>query len=228
MSDSKSLKDQNAWLIRAAMIGHMAAFLWMAAQPAKLFSLDSRSALLRLEALAVPGSASLGLIVIATLVLLGLVPPEWRDRIVHLRRTNPLPGCRAFSEIGPRSSHVDMEALSAKWGPFPVEASAQNQLFYKIYKTVRDDIGVCDAHRRYLAARDIATITFILLIPLPVMSFMANGNAARSFVYLGLLCATYLLCAVAAKNYSHRMVQHVLALNGSEAAAEITRSEVDT
>lgn len=223
MSDSKSLKDQNAWLIRAAMIGHMAAFLWIAAQPAKLFSLDSRSALLRLEALAVPGSASLGLIVIATLVLLGLVPPEWRDRIVHLRRKSPLPGCRAFSEIGPRSSHVDMEALSAKCGPFPIEASAQNRLFYKIYKTVSDDVGVCDAHRRYLAARDIATITFLLLVPLPALAYVANGNGARSLAYAVLLCVTFLLCAIAAKNYSHRMVQHVLALNGSEAAAEITR-----
>lgn len=223
MSDNKSLKDQNSWLIRAAMIGHMATFLWIAVQPAKLFSLDSRSALFRLEALAVPGSASLGLILIATLVLLGLIPPEWRDRIVHLRRKNPLPGCRAFSEIGPRSSHVDMEALSVKFGPFPVEASAQNQLFYKIYKSVRDDVGVCDAHRRYLAARDISTITLILLIPLPILAFVANGNAVRSFVYAGLLCATYLLCAIAAKNYSYRMVQHVLALNSSETVAEITR-----
>lgn len=216
MSDSKSLKEQNAWLIRAAMIAHIVAFAWIATEPLKLLSMSARGVAEKLEALALPGSASLGIIVIASLLLLGMIPPDWRDRIIHLKWRHPLPGCRAFTKIGPNSSHVDMQALIAKLGPLPTDPSDQNKLFYKIYKTVRDDVGVCDAHRRYLAARDIGTITAILVLPLPVLAAFATHNGGRSLAYAMLLFVTYILCALAAKNYSWRMVQHVLALNSSE------------
>lgn len=220
MSDSKSLKEQNAWLIRAAMIAHIVAFAWIAAEPLKLLSLDARSIAQKLETLALPGSASLGVVVIASLLLLGIVPPEWRDRLVHMRWRNPLPGCRAFRQIGPASSHVDMQALTARLGQLPEDAAEQNKLFYKIYLPVRDEIGVCDAHRRYLAARDIATITALLVIPLPILAYVATDNFHRSFTYALLLLAIFGLCAVAAKNYSLRMVQHVLALNSCEIPTE--------
>ena len=36
MADGKSLKEQNAGLIRAAMIGHIVAFAWIAAEPLRL------------------------------------------------------------------------------------------------------------------------------------------------------------------------------------------------
>lgn len=216
MSDSKSLKEQNAWLIRAAMIAHIVAFAWIAAEPLKLLSMSARGVAEKLEALALPGSASLGIIVIASLLLLGMIPPDWRDRIIHLKWRHPLPGCRAFTKIGPNSSHVDMQALIAKFGPLPTDPSNQNKLFYKIYRSVRDDVGVCDAHRRYLAARDIGTITAILVLPLPVLVVFVTHNGSRSFAYAMLLFMTYIFCALAAKNYSWRMVQHVLALNSSD------------
>lgn len=219
MSDSKSLKEQNAWLIRAAMIAHIVAFAWIAAEPLKLLSLDARGVAQKLEALALPGSASLGVIVIASLLLLGVIPPGWRDRLVHLRWRDPLPGCRAFSKIGPASSHVDMEALTARLGKLPENAAEQNKLFYKIYRTVSDEIGVCDAHRRYLAARDIATITALLVVPLPILAYIATNNSGRSVTYALLLLAIFGFCALAAKNYSLRMVQHVLALNSCEMPA---------
>lgn len=214
MSETKSLKDQNAWLIRATMIGHVIAFVWIALEPTKLLGTGATGLGSKLEAMAVPGSASLGLIVIASLLLLGLIPPDWRDRIIHLRWHHPLPGSRAFSKIGPETAHVNMLRLAEKHGPFPEDPAAQNQLFYRIYKPLRDDVGVCDSHRRYLAARDIGTITALLMVPLPFLAFLATGNFARSGIYGLLLVVIFLLCAIAAKNYSLRMVQHVLALTG--------------
>lgn len=213
MSETKSLKEQNAWLIRAAMIAHMAAFAWISLEPSKLIAIGSVNLAKKLEEFAVPGSASLGLIVIASLLLLGLAPPLWRDRIIHLRWHDPLPGSRAFTHIGPQSSHVDMRCLTERLGVLPTTPTEQNQLFYRIYKPLRDDIGVCDAHRRYLAARDIGTITSLLIIPLPILALIGTHNLGRSAAYALFLFATYLLCAIAAKNYSWRMVQHVLALS---------------
>jgi len=216
MAETKSLKDQNVWLIRAAMIAHILAFAWVALEPVKLVGTSPVELGTKLEGLLVPGSASLGLIVIASLLLLGLIPPEWRDRFIHLRWDHPLPGCRAFSEIGPRSSHVDMAALIARIGTPPTDPAAQNQLFYRLYKPLRDDIGVCDAHRRYLAARDIGTISALLVIPLPMMALLATHDIARTCAYAALILLSYILCALAAKNYSCRMVQHVLALAAAD------------
>jgi hypothetical protein len=215
LAEKKSLKDQNAWLIRAAMIAHIVAFAFVSMRPLQLIGLDAKGLMARLQSAALPGSASLGLIVIASLILLGLVPASLRDKLVHLRKSDPLPGCRAFTQVGPRASHVDMDALAKKFGPFPSEPSAQNQLFYRIYRDYRDDVGVLDAHRRYLAARDIGTITAILAAPLPLLSFAITHDGVRSVTYLVALLLIYLLCAVSAKNYSWRMVEHVLALASS-------------
>lgn len=212
MADTKSLKAQNARLIRAAMIAHAIAFTWIALEPAKLVKSSPVQLTAKLETMAVPGSASLGLIVIASLVLLGLIPPNWRDRLIHLRWHHPLPGSRAFTIVGPTSSHVDMAVLTTKLGALPSEPGEQNRLFYRIYKPLRDDVSVCDPHRRYLAARDIGTITALLIVPLPLLAVAINNNVARSGAYAACLLVAYLLCAISAKNYGWRMVQHVLAL----------------
>lgn len=215
MAEGKSLKEQNAGLIRAAMIGHVVAFAWIAAEPLHLLSMDGRMLVARLEEAAAPGTAALGLIVVASLLLLGLIKPDWRDRIMHWRWRDPLPGSRAFTSVGPQSSHVDMAVLETKYGPLPLAGREQNQLFYRIYRAFRDDVAVLDAHGRYLAARDIGTITALVMIPLPWLAWWASGNGMRALAYGGVLLVVYVLCVVAAKNYSWRMVQHVLALASS-------------
>jgi len=216
VAEKRSLKDQNAWLIRAAMIAHIAAFAWISIEPLKVIGLDAGSMLAKLQAAALPGSASLGLIVIASLILLGLIPPALRDKLIHLRLSNPLPGCRAFTEVGPHADHVDIAVLDQKFGPLPTDPAEQNQLFYRIYRDFRDEIGVLDSHRRYLAARDIGTITLVLAIPLPLLSFAITNQAVRSAAYFAALAGGYLLLAIAAKNYSWRMVENVLALASSK------------
>lgn len=219
MAEGKSLKEQNAGLIRAAMIGHIVAFAWIAARPLRLLSLSGRDFAAKLETMAAPGTAALGLIIVASLILLGIMSPNWRDRVIHWRWDDPLPGCRAFSVIGPHSSHVDMPNIEARHGPLPERCEEQNKLFYKIYREHRDDIGVLDAHGRYLAARDIGTITVILVVTLPWLAWWANGDFWRSVAYGGALLAVYGCCVIAAKNYSWRMVQHVLALASSSEPA---------
>jgi hypothetical protein len=216
MAKGKSLKEQNAGLIRAAMIGHIVAFVWIAGEPLRLLSMNGRVLAARLEAAAAPGTAAFGLIVVASLLLLGLIDPSWRDRIMHWRWSDPLPGCRAFTSVGPLSSHVNMAVIEAQYGPLPVAGKEQNQLFYRIYREFREDIGVLDAHGRYLAARDIGSITVLVMVPLPWLAWWASGNGGRAVGYGVVLFLLYVLCAIAAKNYSWRMVQHVLALASSK------------
>lgn len=221
MADGKSLKEQNAGLIRAAMIGHIVAFAWIAAEPLRLLSMNSRMLAAQLEAAAAPSTAALGLIVVASLLLLGLINPGWRDRIMHWRWHDPLPGCRAFTRVGPLSSHVNMAALEAQYGPLLLASKEQNQLFYRIYREYRDDVGVLDAHGRYLAVRDIGTITALVMIPLPFLAWWASGNGERALGYGVVLLLIYALCVAAAKNYSWRMVQHVLALASSKTSSDV-------
>lgn len=216
IAEGKSLKKQNAGQIRAAMIGHMLAFVWIAAEPARLLNMDEASLLNQLKSGAAPSAAAVGLIAIASLLLLGMINPNWRDRIIHLRLRDPLPGCRAFTSVGPASSHVNMEQLEKTFGALPKIGAEQNRLFYKIYRDHREDISVLDAHGRYLAARDIGTITALVMLVLPWLAWLASGNTTRSFAYGVALIAVYGLCAWAAKNYSWRMVQHVLALASSK------------
>lgn len=216
MAENKSLKEKNAWLIRAAMIAHILAFFWVATNLGKLLSADQVSLTSQLEALAAPGTAALGLIVIASLLLLGFVPPIWRDRLMHWRWKDPLPGSRAFSKIGTSSGHINMRKLRKQHGTFPRSGVKQNALFYQIYRRHRDDVGVLDAHGRYLAARDIGTITALLSLTSPWLAWWANGDLARSLIYGASLIGIYILFVLAAKNYSFRMVQNVLASESAE------------
>jgi hypothetical protein len=211
MAAEKTLKEQNAWLVRAAVVVHLLIFSWFALEPIKLVTLSHDQLLAKVQESLVPGSISLAVIILTKMVLLGLVPPNVRDRLVHLKWNNPLPGAAAFSRIGPGCSRVNLDAVGSKFGPLPEDPSEQDRLFYRIYREHRDEIGVLDAHRSYLATRDIATINLLILISAPWLAWWMTGNGGRAAFYaLGLLGA-YLLFAVAAKNYAERMVQNVLA-----------------
>jgi hypothetical protein len=219
MAADKTLKEQNAWLVRAAVIVHMLAFSWVALEPLRLVTLSHEQLVDKIQEAAIPGSISLAVIVLTKMVLLGLVPPNLRDRLVHLKWNNPLPGARAFSRIGPRSSRVNLAAVDKKYGPLPDEPTDQDRLFYRIYLEHREEIGVLDAHRSYLATRDIATMNILIFLLAPGFALWMTGDAKRVGLYaLGLLAA-YLLFAIAAKNYAQRLVQNVLACASTTALA---------
>ncbi|WP_421875985.1 hypothetical protein [Pacificispira sp.] len=215
MTERKSLKEQNAWLIRAAMICHVLAYIWVTVEPMKLLSVGRTSLAKQLETFAAPGTVGLGIIVIASLLLLGFVPPKWRDRLMHWRWKDPLPGSRAFSKIGPESGNVNMRKLRRELGVFPRAGDKQNALFYRIYRNHQEEVGVRDAHGRYLAARDIGTITALMSVTLPWLACWATEDYVKSAIYGVCLLVVFALCVIAAKNYSLRMVQNVLAAASS-------------
>lgn len=212
MTREPSLKQQNAWLIRAALLAHTLAFAYVAFAPFIVARLSETGSFVQLQAALAPGSISLGIIAIARLVLLGLIPPGFRDRLIHWRWEHPLPGARAFTSIGPADPRVDMAALSKRCGALPSDPGEQNRLYYSLYKSHSESVGVLDAHKSYLATRDICTINLLLFWLLPPLAYWATHDFARTVTYSAALFVSYLLFALAAQVYATRFVQNVLAV----------------
>tara|TARA_R110002110_G_scaffold257206_2_gene473165 strand:- start:20256 stop:20918 length:663 start_codon:yes stop_codon:yes gene_type:complete len=211
MAGQKSLKSQNAWLIRSALVLHALAFAFVAFEPFVLIQLDRADVLEKLKEVLAPGSLSLAIIAITKLILLGLIPANVRDRLVHWRWRNPLPGTRAFSKIGPADTRVNMTAIEQEYGASPVEPKVQNTHFYRIYMKHSDSIPVLDAHKSYLAARDICVISFLMFLLLPWFAYWITSDLFRTGVYASTLIAAYCLTARSAQVYSQRLVENSLA-----------------
>ena len=64
---------------------------------------------------------------LATLILDGIVTPDFKAVLVYWRRENTLPGHRAFGVHGKADPRVDMKALEDKHGPLPHKASEQKR-----------------------------------------------------------------------------------------------------
>jgi hypothetical protein len=212
MTATKSLKEQNAWLIGTALVVHAVAFAYVVFQPLPIIQFAEPELMRKLQAFLAPGSISLGLIALTRLVLLGLIPPHLRDRLIHWRWSNPLPSARAFTKIGPSDSRIDMNMLEKKYGPLPTNPTEQDRRFYSIYKKHANDVGVLDAQKSYLATRDIGTINFLLMILLlPVAAWFVQDGKTLAFYAIFLVLACVSMC-LAAKAYGMRLIQNSLAV----------------
>ena len=92
---------------------------------------------------------------IAAFILDGLLSADTKARIVYCRYRHPLPGSRAFSVHLLNEARADPDRLARHWGAFPAAPIAQNRLWYRIYRSVEDEIRVREAHRAWLFARDL-------------------------------------------------------------------------
>ncbi len=210
MSSEKSLKDQNQLLIISAIVIHAMIFFGIALKPLEMFNLSTPELIEHLKELIAPGSLGFAGILIAALILRGLLPSLWRDRLVHWRWHNPLPGSRAFTVFGPRDGRVDMQSLHSRYGPFPTDPAEQGTRFYAIYKEHQDAVGVRDAHKSYLALRDIAVITFLLNPALPFVAYLLTGEHMLAFKYFGALYLAFVVISWAAKTYAVRLIENTL------------------
>jgi hypothetical protein len=212
MSTGKSLKEQNAWLIRIALILQALAFAYVVFRPFPVSQFAEHGFTKHLQEFLAPGSISLGIVALTRLVLLGLISPQFRDSLIHWRWKHPLPGARAFTEIGPADQRVDIKKLRRTLGGLPTSPEKQSSLFYSIYKKHENDVGVLDAHKSYLAARDISTINLILCFLLPPVAGWFLEDYKRMVIYAGTLFAAYIVTCLAAQVYAKRMIQNVLAV----------------
>jgi hypothetical protein len=212
MSAEKSLKEQNAWLIRAALVVQALAFAYVVFKPLPLAQFAEPGIGKQIQEFLAPGSISLGIIALTRLLLLGLIPPQIRDSLIHWRWNYPLPGARAFTKIGPAEQRVDMKKLQKTYGRLPTDPAKQGRLFYSIYKKYANEVGVLDAHKSYLAARDIATINLVLFFSLVPLAGWWLEDYKRTGIYAGLLFLAYAATCIAAQVYGTRLVQNSLAV----------------
>ena len=137
--------------------------------------------------------------------------PNAKARIVYWRWRHPLPGARAFSEVGPTDARIDMLSLAVKHGPLPTDADQQNRAWYKIYKSNESAASVIDSNKQYLFYRDYAAIALLLLITLPAICAFKVRPWETIFAYTAIMAAQYLLVRRAAVLNGHRLVANVLA-----------------
>jgi hypothetical protein len=154
-------------------------------------------------------------ILVAALHLLALIfsyylPEYMKNSVVYFRAKNPLPGCRAFTDLVHKDPRVDVSSLREEHGELPEDPKEQNRLWYKIYKTKGNKSHIRFSHGKWLLFRDMTSIALVfppfLGIPTAIV-----GNTPLCWFYILALVAQYLVLAQVARNAGDRFVCNVLA-----------------
>lgn len=154
----------------------------------------------------------LGLLLFPLSVILeGLLPSEFKHRLVFWRVRNPLPGCRVFTEIAPKDPRIDMNRLNSLFSnDIPQDPASQNRAWYGIYKKYSSRRRVFDAHKAFLLTRDLVALSFIS-IPLSTAAYAIWGIPANKMaIHLGFLILVLLLGSRACRNYGERFAANVV------------------
>jgi|MTBAKMStandDraft_1061839.scaffolds.fasta_scaffold03155_2 hypothetical protein len=168
-----------------------------------------------------------GLLPIVTLILNGIIPTHVKEILVFWRLKNPLPGCRAFSQLAPKDPKVDPAELRRRYGEFPQAPEEQNRLWYQIYKNHRDNPAIMQGLRAYLMSRDLAGISFCLLFLGVVFVVITTPSRQVAALYLGTLVIQYLLLALTARFAGDRLVCNSLAQNMASPHEKGERLDLD-
>ncbi len=213
---SKNLKQQNQKFLNLYLFTLAILFLWFSSgNSLTIFSF--RDVFSHRSGVGIP-LVIIGLFIfpLTKLVLMGMIPDSIRDKLIHWRYRHPLPGSRAFSDIATNDSRIDLENLAFTYGNLPIDPKEQNKLFYKIYKSVEDCVGVLHTHRLYLATRDCSSMTFILFFFLTPLIYLTTYNLEKTFYYGLAMVVLFGAFSYAAQNYSIRFVQNALAEGSSK------------
>jgi hypothetical protein len=159
-------------------------------------------------------SAKDGLIAICiplvTVVLNGLLGDLAKARIVFWRWNDPLPGCRAFTELIHIDPRIDVNALKARHGNPPEDPKQQNALWYKLYKKHAGSVIVSEAHKIYLLTRDMTALSVLFVVFFTAGTSLSPVDGKIIGFYFVALLAQYLILSTSARNYGTRFVLNVL------------------
>jgi hypothetical protein len=207
---AKSIKDQNRWQLWFAIAANVIAFYvlmqWDEITASGIKALISRAG----------NIFPVGLAIVVTTVVNGLLSPEAKARIVFLRWTHALPGHRAFSKFALKDSRIDLTRLKKACGnKFPDDAAEQNSTWYRLYKSVEKMPSVEHVQRDFLLMRDYATFAALCIFVFGVAAFVEVGSRQASLLYVVGLLIQFLLVRQAAANYGNRFVTTVMAEKAS-------------
>jgi hypothetical protein len=152
---------------------------------------------------------------VAVLLLSGLLSHGIKASLVYWKVTDALPAHEAFSKHGPRDARIDLGALENNIGDFPSIPAEQNRLWFKLYKAVEPQPAIVEAHKMYLLYRDMAAISFLLLIVVPIGLYLNGVAFFAAWIVAGIFVLQYVIAAVAARHSGIRFVTNVLAAHST-------------
>jgi hypothetical protein len=153
------------------------------------------------------------LLPLVVLLLSQVLPSSLKASFVFWRVKDALPGHRAFSKYAVADPRVNVPALQKRLGQLPSSPRDQNATWFKLYLQAANEPSVVDANKGYLMFRDMAAISILLVVAVPV-SLFANGASLRvTLIVAVLLAVQYLFTAIAARNNGVALVTNVLSLS---------------
>lgn len=176
---TKSLKDQNRWQLWLAIVANAGAFYLVMQWDA--ITIDGIKTLITKASNFLP----LGLTIVAVTVINGILSPEAKARIVFLRWRHALPGHRAFSELAPKDTRIDMDRLKKLCGnKFPTTPEEENSVWYALYKSIKQEPSVEHVQRDFLLTRDYASFVALATIGFGVAAFVELDSAKAALLYV--------------------------------------------
>lgn len=165
-----------------------------------------------------------GLAVLISTVLNGLLSADTKARLVFLRWHNALPGHRAFSEYANSDPRIDPVLLKRfLCSAFPIDPVDQNRAWYRLYKTVEKEPAVEQVHRDFLLLRDYTGLSVLFIVFNGVVGLFTISSLKVWGLYLLVLAVQYIVVRWVASRYGVRMVTTVLARQGTNLSAPASR-----
>ncbi|MCB1689313.1 MAG: hypothetical protein KDI33_12535 [Halioglobus sp.] len=145
-----------------------------------LFQFDLKVVSGLMDAAVIGGS---GVMLSAVLVMIAnLIPHSIKHKLVFTRFKNELAGCRVDS-LCRRDTRIDYELAQARWPNVfeeGIDPDTRNSRWYhQIYKPVRNEPSVLQAHRSFFLYRD--AFSGLLLIFLATLSLSLFGKTLFHF-----------------------------------------------
>lgn len=209
---SKSLKEQNNWKLWLVLAAN-AVFFYTVIRTGSLQLSGVQKAFGEAGTLAPVGIAG----ILAT-VLNALPSADLKATFVFWRLKFALPGHRSFSRYARSDTRINTDRLIKMFkGKLPTAPAEQNAAWYKLYKTVQNDIVVADAHKTFLLLRDYTSLSVVLLAVFGLSALILLPDKRVGLAYVGMLVTQYLIVRQGAANAGVRMVTNVLALKTAAA-----------
>jgi len=156
------------------------------------------------------------LLSILAVALVGIVPSEWKFKLIFWKCRNAKPASEAFTKWMFEDDRIDIKVLQKKYKNSPISPKEQNSLWYRIYKKHQEKPSVIDAHRNFLLMRDLATISFIFMFLFSLYALIRANYSFYSFIVFLIFLNEYVFFCIPARNYGIRLVCNVLAEESSE------------
>ena len=212
MSDEKTLKQENLIYIRGYLIANILVFWLLAGLKFGNLIESLEASFGKITDKIIESIVLSALFYIGTVVICGLLASSLKYILIFWRWQNPLPGTRAFTHLMSKDPRIDTKILEERYTPLPTDPADQNRLWYKLYKKHEHDKSVLEAQKHFLLTRELNSVSFLSLFILGTAGYFIFSSRQLLLTYLIGLLVTFLITAIAARNYGSRFATNVLAI----------------